>query len=79
MTIQQQHPIVTPVQAVAENPSCQPQMRLAQKMAQRLGFSLKEHELVDVVDLQRVLAASDNILARMELKTILYKLNLIPA
>jgi hypothetical protein len=79
MTIQQQHPIVTPMQAAAANPEVRPQLRLAQQMAKRLLYNLKENEIVDVVELQRVLAASDNILARMELKTILYKLNLIPA
>jgi hypothetical protein len=70
--------LMTPVQASAARQENVELVRQCRATCARLGYVMKENELVDVHALNKVLAGQD-VDTRMRLKSQLYTLHMIPA
>jgi len=67
------------VRAAAEtNHAVKQQMILVKAMAQRMNVSIPEDKPIDVVTLNRELAGQD-VTTRLELKSFMYQLGMLPA
>jgi hypothetical protein len=71
-------PLLTPIQcAAAKNGANKDLLRSVMAQAKRMGFVIKENEIVDTVALDAALAGKD-VTERLSLKAALAKMSLIP-
>jgi hypothetical protein len=70
-------PLRSPLQAAADDPQNVPLLRQIKAQASRLGFTVKDNEVISVPELNRAIAGHDPVM-RMDLKAKMAQLRLIP-